>query len=99
MRTHTQAWCQKCIVYAFGRTPGCPDIQYLAHPLAIHFGFGTLYHSALSFLIGCLFVSLVESYLGQPGTLFRRALSESCLGQFGTLSKSCLGQVAVGWMD
>ena len=54
--------------------------------------------------IRCLFVSLGESYIDQFGTLYRRALSESCLDKFfGTLccsafSESCLGQVAVGWM-
>ena len=37
--------CQNCIVYAYGRTPGCPDIGYLAHPFAIHFGFGTLHRT------------------------------------------------------
>ena len=29
--TRARAWRQNCIVYAFVRTPGCPDIQYLAY--------------------------------------------------------------------
>ena len=64
--------CQNCIVYAYGRTPGCPYIGYLAHPFAIHFGFGTLCLSLLS-----------EPCLGHFGTLCCDALSESCFCQVG----------------